>query len=80
MHCSSYGTRESNSNLIDFVEPAFVRGQLGHEGLVLEPLAVQVAGLIVGRVLSCQHLLVDPESQLEGETALQESNTETEDK
>lgn len=71
--------KQSNTNLMDFVKPAFVRGQLGHEGLVLEPLAVQVAGLVVRRVLSRQHLLIDPENQLEErERFSKESKTSTE--
>lgn len=32
---------------------------------MLLPLGVQVAGLVIGHVLSRQHLLVDPEFQLD---------------
>lgn len=53
------------SDLVDFVEPVLVGGQLSHEGLMLQPLAVEVPGLVVRRVLSRQHLLVDPHGQLE---------------
>lgn len=59
--------RSSRTNLVHFVEPALVGGQLGHEGLVLEPFAVQVPGLVVRRVLGREHLLVDPQSQLKQE-------------
>lgn len=51
--------------LVHLVQPVLVGGQLGHERLVLLPLGVQVAGLVVGHVLGRQHLLVDPEFQLE---------------
>lgn len=53
------------TNLVHFVEPTLVRRQLRHEGLMLQPFAVEVPGLIVRRVLSRQHLLIDPQSQLE---------------
>lgn len=56
----------SITNLIHFVKPTLVRGQLSHEGLMLQPFAVEVPGLIVRRVLSRQHLLIDPQSQLRG--------------
>ena len=51
--------------LLDLVQPLLVGLQLGHEGLMFQPLAVEVPGLVVRRVLSRQHLLVDPQSQLE---------------
>lgn len=74
MRFSKSGCRESvkslpvwctlDTDLIHFVEPVLVGGQLSHEGLVFEPLAVKVPGLIIRRILSCQHLLIDPHSQL----------------
>lgn len=51
--------------LLDLVQPLFVGLQLGHEGLVLQPLAVQVSGLVVAHVLSREHLLIDPQRQLQ---------------
>lgn len=51
--------------LVNLVQPVFIGGQLSHEGLVLLPLAVEVSGLIIGHVLSCQHLLIYPQSQLQ---------------
>lgn len=53
------------TNLVHLVEPTLVRRQLRHEGLMFQPFAVEVPGLIVRRVLSRQHLLIDPQSQLE---------------
>lgn len=50
--------------LVHFVQPVLVGCQLSHECLVFLPLGVQVACLVVGHVLSCQHLLVNPEFQL----------------
>lgn len=57
-------TRNSTPYLLDFVQPLFVGLELGHERLVLQPLAVQVSGLVVRQVLSCEHLLTDPQGQL----------------
>lgn len=37
--------------LLDLVQPLFVGLQLSHEGLVLQPLAVQVPGLVISHVL-----------------------------
>lgn len=51
--------------LVNLVQPVFIRGQLSHEGLVLLPLAVEVSGLIIGHVLSRQHLLIYPQCQLQ---------------
>lgn len=50
--------------LVYFGQPVLVGRQLGHEGLMLQPFAVEVPGLVVRRVLSCQHLLVDPHGEL----------------
>lgn len=52
------------TDLLDFVQPFFVGLQFGHEGLMFEPFAVQVSSFIVGHVLCCQHLLIDPQGQL----------------
>lgn len=57
--------------LLDLVQPLFVGLKFGHEGLVFQPLAVQVPGLVVGHVLSCEHLLVDPQRQLHTNTGYQ---------
>ena len=54
-------------HLLDLVQPLLVGLQLGHEGLVLQPLAVEVPGLVVGHVLGRQHLLTDPQGQLQGQ-------------
>lgn len=48
------------AHLFDLLQPLFVGLQLGHEGLVFQPLAVEVPGLIISHVLSRQHLLADP--------------------
>lgn len=53
------------AHLFDLLQPLFVGLQLGHKGLVFQPLAVEVPGLIISHVLSCQHLLADPKRQLE---------------
>lgn len=50
----------SAAHLFDLLQPLFVGLQLGHKGLVFEPLAVEVPGLIISHVLSRQHLLADP--------------------
>lgn len=50
---------------VNLVQPIFVGGQLSHESLVLLPLAVEVSGLIIGHVLSSQHLLIYPQCQLQ---------------
>lgn len=55
------------AHLVHLVQPVLVGGQLSHERLVLLPLGVQVAGLVVGHVLGRQHLLIDPELQLDGQ-------------
>lgn len=52
------------TNLVHFIKPALVGSQLSHEGLVFEPFAVKVPCLIIRCVLSRQHLLIDPQSQL----------------
>lgn len=54
----------SRTNLVHFIKPALVGSQLSHEGLVFEPFAVKVPRLIIRCVLSRQHLLIDPQSQL----------------
>ena len=56
------------SYLLDLIQPLLVGLQLGHEGLVFQPLAVEVPGLVVRHVLGRQHLLVDPQGQLEKQT------------
>lgn len=55
------------AHLVHLVQPVLVGGQLSHERLVLLPLGVQVAGLVIGHVLGRQHLLIDPELQLDGQ-------------
>ena len=38
--------------------------QLCHERLVLQPFVVKVSSVIVGDILRCQQLVIDPESEL----------------
>lgn len=63
--CCSHHT----AHLVHLVQPVLIGGQLSHERLVLLPLGVQVAGLVVGHVLGRQHLLIDPEFQLDRQCA-----------
>ena len=51
--------------LVHLVQPVLIGSQLSHERLVLLPLCVQVAGLVIGHVLGRQHLLINPEFQLD---------------
>lgn len=53
------------TDLFDLLQPLFVGLQLSHKGLVFQPLAVEVPGLIISHVLSRQHLLTDPKRQLQ---------------
>lgn len=39
--------KQSVTNLVHFVEPVLVGGQLSHEGLMFQPFAVEVPGFIV---------------------------------
>lgn len=47
--------------LINLLQPAMVRCQFCHEGLMLQPLGVQIPRFIIGLVLGCQQLLFDPD-------------------
>lgn len=38
--------------------------QLCHERLVLQPFVVKVSSFIIGDILGCQQLVIDPESEL----------------
>lgn len=52
--------------LFNLLQPLFVGCELCHECLMLQPLAVQVPCLIIGHILGCEHLLIDPEGELKG--------------
>lgn len=51
--------------LFNLLQPLFVGCKFCHECLMLQPLAVQVPRLIIGHILGCEHLLIDPEGELE---------------
>ena len=56
------GTRVTHR--VDALQPPLVGGQLCHERLVLQPFVVKVSCFIIGDILRCQQLVIDPESEL----------------
>lgn len=49
---------------IDALQLPLVGGQLCHERLVLQPFVVKVSRFIIGDILRCQQLVIDPEGEL----------------
>lgn len=56
--------RTSSTHLFNFVQPFLILGQLGHEGLVLQPFLMKLLGLVSAAVPRHQHLLTHPVPQL----------------
>lgn len=53
------------SYLFNLLQPFFVGCKFCHKCLMLQPFAVQVPCLIIGHILGCKHLFIDPEWELE---------------
>lgn len=68
----------SRTHLFNFIQPFLILGQLGHEGLMLQPFLMKLLGLVSAAVPRHQHLLTHPVSQLSGREGRDERERERE--
>lgn len=58
------GMGKNSTHLFNFIQPFLILGQLGHEGLVLQPFLMKLLGLVSAAVPRHQHLFTHPIPQL----------------
>lgn len=58
------GMGKNSTHLFNFIQPFLILGQLGHEGLVLQPFLMKLLGLVSAAVPRHQHLFTHPVPQL----------------